>query len=92
MDKNNCAAENDLREIKSGLAEIKAALLGSEYHPSGIIHKVRELEIKIEEQGKLHDKRTLALENAQNRIKWVAVGFFMAGGGSGALVFKIFGG
>ena len=80
MDHTNCSAEQDLKQIKYSIEKIETALLGSEYHPNGLIDQVKDIKSRID-----------VLEKAQNRIKWVAVGFFLAGSGSGALLLKIIG-
>ena len=80
MNHNNCSAEQDLKQIKSSIEEIRTALLGNEFHPNGVIEQVAEIKTRVE-----------LLEQAQSRIKWVAIGFFLAGGGSSALVLKMLG-
>ena len=75
----NCSAEKDLSEIKAAVNEIKSAMLGNDYQPIGIIEQVQILKTKVE-----------LLQLMQNRVKWVALGFFLAGGGSSALLLNIF--
>ena len=74
---HNCTAQNDLDIIKEGIKEIRGALLGTEYHPGGALDKIRKLENEVER-----------LKNYSDRLKYVAVGFGLAGGGTGAALIK----
>jgi hypothetical protein len=76
---HNCTAVNDIADIKKSMDDIKDALLGTEYHPGGALEKIRQLENEVER-----------LKNYRDRIKFMALGFGLAGGVSGATIVKYF--
>ena len=73
----NCNALEDIREIKQSLSRIQTALLGDEYNPHGVLQKISVLETKVKD-----------IQNRFNMIKWVALGFGLAGTGAGAFLTK----
>ena len=74
----NCTAIEDIKAIKNSISEIQTALLGNKYKPLGMIHEVAELKTKVKN-----------IEERLSMVKWVAVGFGLAGTGAGAMLMKL---
>ena len=74
---HNCTAQVDLNIIKDDIKEIRDALLGTEFHPGGALDKIRKLENEVDR-----------LKDYSERLKYMALGFGLAGGGAGATLIK----
>lgn len=74
----DCNAINDIRDIKQSLSKIQEALLGDEYNPMGALERLSIVESQVE-----------AISQSINMVKWVAIGFGLAGTGVGAAMVKV---
>ena len=74
----DCNAVSDIREIKQSLTRIQEALVGNEYSPMGAIERIYALENQVQ-----------TISQSINMVKWVAIGFGLAGTGVGAAMVKM---
>ena len=75
---DNCNAINDLKSIRVTIEKIETALLGNEYNQEGYLKKVDRLEIDVQ-----------TIKERMSMVKWVAIGYLLAGVGLGATAIKI---
>jgi len=59
--------EQDFQELKGDISDIKDALLGSKYNPTGIVHRVSSLEEDLENFSKVLDNRE-AIQSLKDRL------------------------
>ena len=74
---DNCTADIKLKEISESLGKIEGAILGNEYHPTGIIHRVAGLEVRM-----------TRIEGKLSNYTYLFIGIFLSGGGVGAAIAK----
>lgn len=75
---DNCNAVSDIKQIKESLSRIQVALLGDKYNPEGYLQRLAKIEAKVK-----------TIEQRLSMVKWVAIGFGLAGTGAGAMLTKL---